>query len=1141
MKENNNNISLLNNRILKYILVILSIMVVTVLAMICSSTKTKALSLQCDISTESGVSSNLSNGSLPNGTKHFYSDQRAYFNIAGDTDVYINKLNLTIYREGSYYDSTDISINNYIRYHNVPYNNLPAGNYTYEWSFNAATYSPNNGYNSKSSGKISFTVSDSPHITYSSFTRTVKSGDKAEYSVIASGGKSSLSYQWCYSTSMNGNGTVISGANSSSYSFTANSNHNGRYYYCVVSDGERTDSTSRFTLSVTYVISYSGNGGSGAPSNQTKDHGVSLTLSNTVPTRSGYKFLGWSISSSATTATYNPGDTFTTNANTMLYAVWTSVYQLYENSSSSIDMKSTDNIRYFSFTPSTSGKYVIYSTGSDDTKVILYNSNYTELTSDDDGGSGRNFRLEYNLSAGTKYIYGIKFYSSSKEGTINYRFGRVYTISYNANGGSNAPSSQNKDYGIEIKLSSSVPTRSGYKFLGWSTSSSATSATYNPGDTFITNANTMLYAVWTSVHQLYENSSSSIDMKSTDNIRYFSFTPSTSGKYVIYSTGSDDTKVILYNSNYTELTSDDDGGSGRNFRLEYNLSAGTKYIYGIKFYSSSKEGTINYRFGRVYTISYNANGGSNAPSSQNKDYGIEIKLSSSVPTRSGYKFLGWSTSSSATSATYNSGSFISSNANTTLYAVWSSIEPPTCSFTTTNDPTINQTITLKFNSSVGICGYYWGTNSNISSNTFYSTSATNITKTISSSGTYYFAVKDTNGNLSTTKSITFYKTILNANGGSITPSYIITQSNTSVTPPEPTWYGNTFYGWSTSATSSFGSKTITPTGNNTYYAVWVDKIAPTCTISSTNSLARSQTVTLNFWDNKGIAGYYWGKSKNNNYNNFTSTSDLSAIQYVTDEGTYYLTVKDKFGNLSETKSITFSKITLDATGGKVFPEYIITPNKNDINLPRPTRDGYIFNEWIKMTSSSGEYYYASWNKITTQTPKKSQTISAKSFTKYYGDKSFSLGAKAKTKLTYKSSNNSIATVSSNGKVTIKGIGKVTITVTAVGSSSYNTATKKITINVILRPVNKNTIKIKKINKTSLNVSWSKVANVSGYNIKVSITIKGKNFNTELKRNKTYVKMNNAKKGQKVNFLIRTYKKIGKKYYYSSWMRKNIII
>lgn len=962
MKENNNNISLLNNKIFKYILVILSIMVVTVLAMICSSTKTKALSLQCDISTEAGVSSNLSNGSLPNGTKRFYSDQKAYFNIAGDNDVYINKLNLTIYRNGSYYDSTDISINNYIRYANVPYNNLPAGNYSYEWSFNAATYSPSNGYNSKSSGKIAFTVYDPPHITYSSFSRTVKSGDKAEYSVTASGGKSSLSYQWYYSTSMNGNGIAISGTDYPSYSFIANSNYNGRYYYCTVTDGERSVTTSRHMLSIFYSIAYVGNGGSGVPSSQTKNHGESITLSNTVPTRSGYKFLGWSTSSSATTATYNPGDTF------------------------------------------------------------------------------------------------------------------------------------------------------------------------------ITNANTMLYAVWTSVHQLYENSSSSIDMKSTDNIRYFSFTPSTSGKYVIYSTGSDDTKVILYNSNYTELTSDDDGGSGRNFRLEYNLSAGTKYIYGIKFYSSSKEGTINYRFGRVYTISYNANGGSNAPSSQNKDYGIEIKLSSSVPTRSGYKFLGWSTSSSATSATYNSGSFISSNANTTLYAVWSSIEPPTCSFTTTNDPTINQTITLKFNSSVGICGYYWGTNSNISSNTFYSTSATNITKTISSSGTYYFAVKDTYGNFSTTKSITFYKTTLNANGGSITPSYIITQSNTSVTPPEPIWNGNAFYGWSTSAASSYGSKTITPTGNSTYYAIWIDKVIPTCTISSTNSLAISQTVTLDFWDNKGIAGYYWGKSKNNNYNNFTSTSNLSAIQYVTDEGTYYLTVKDNFGNLSETKSITFYKITLDATGGSVSPEYIITPNKNDINLPSPTRNGYIFNKWVKKTSSSGEYYYASWNKITTQTPKKSQTISAKSFTKYYGDKSFSLGAKAKTKLSYKSSNNSVATVSSNGKVTIKRIGKATITISAVSNSKYKSATKKITVNVKLKPVNIKSIKVKKLSGNSLKVYWSKVSNINGYQINITTS----NINNGRKQNKTNVVLNRARKGLKIKFSVRTYKKIGKKSFYSDWTVRNIV-
>ena len=45
-------------------------------------------------------------------------------------------------------------------------------------------------------------------------------------------------------------------------------------------------------------------------------------------------------------------------------------------------------------------------------------------------------------------------------------------------------------------------------------------------------------------------------------------------------------------------------------------------------------------------------------------------LSSTEPTRSGYTFLGWSTSSTATSATFSAGGNYTSNVSTTLYAVW---------------------------------------------------------------------------------------------------------------------------------------------------------------------------------------------------------------------------------------------------------------------------------------------------------------------------------------------------------------------------------------------------------------------------------------------------------------------------------------
>lgn len=71
-----------------------------------------------------------------------------------------------------------------------------------------------------------------------------------------------------------------------------------------------------------------------------------------------------------------------------------------------------------------------------------------------------------------------------------------------------------------------------------------------------------------------------------------------------------------------------------------------------------------------YTIKYNANGGSGAPSSQTKWKDQTLKLSTTKPTRTGYSFQGWSTSSTATSATYAAGSNYTANSAATLYAVW---------------------------------------------------------------------------------------------------------------------------------------------------------------------------------------------------------------------------------------------------------------------------------------------------------------------------------------------------------------------------------------------------------------------------------------------------------------------------------------
>ena len=70
----------------------------------------------------------------------------------------------------------------------------------------------------------------------------------------------------------------------------------------------------------TYVLTYNANGGTGEPQAQTG--AISYMVSSTEPTRSGYIFLGWSLSSTATTATYTAGNNIALTEDTTLYAVW---------------------------------------------------------------------------------------------------------------------------------------------------------------------------------------------------------------------------------------------------------------------------------------------------------------------------------------------------------------------------------------------------------------------------------------------------------------------------------------------------------------------------------------------------------------------------------------------------------------------------------------------------------------------------------------------------------------------------------------------------------------------------------------------------------------------------------------------------
>lgn len=74
-----------------------------------------------------------------------------------------------------------------------------------------------------------------------------------------------------------------------------------------------------------WKVTYSANGGSGAPSPQTKWAGDTLTLSKTVPSRANHEFLGWATSASGA-ASYQPGGSYVADAPLALYAVWRQTY-----------------------------------------------------------------------------------------------------------------------------------------------------------------------------------------------------------------------------------------------------------------------------------------------------------------------------------------------------------------------------------------------------------------------------------------------------------------------------------------------------------------------------------------------------------------------------------------------------------------------------------------------------------------------------------------------------------------------------------------------------------------------------------------------------------------------------------------------
>ena len=548
------------------------------------------------------------------------------------------------------------------------------------------------------------------------------------------------------------------------------------------------------TSETDYTLSYNANGGSGAPASQTGT-GVgsyTFTISNTRPTRTGYSFLGWSLSSAATTASYQPGGTIKLTSNDTLYAVW--------------------KINTYAVTFNSNG-----GGGAPASQTKTYGIALT-LSSTIPTRTGHTF-VEWNTGVdgnGVGYSPGDSYTANASMTLYAQWTANTYVITYDANGGSGAPAQQTWTYAStgSISLSSQSPSLTGYVFLGWSTSTTATTAEYQPGGSFSCSnvGNRTLYATWTpakytivydgngatsgttanSIHTYNVSKELNANGFTKTNYIFSGWKDSSGNTYtdkqsVLNLTSTDGAVITLYAQwellgfqvdigNYDTDVFANVSGAGvysegvscsvlatlrsdtgydyvfekwdssddvllpdsLNNPYDFNMPGGdvtltpigtrtpypytvvydgngatggsmppSSFLYGtpqqlransferptyeFKGWATSASGAVVYEDGALvsnltstkngtvtlyacweletYSVTYNANGGTGVPTSQTKQYGVDITLSSIVPTKTGYTFNGWATEQNG-NVVYQPGGTYTENKNIVLYAVW---------------------------------------------------------------------------------------------------------------------------------------------------------------------------------------------------------------------------------------------------------------------------------------------------------------------------------------------------------------------------------------------------------------------------------------------------------------------------------------
>ncbi len=451
-----------------------------------------------------------------------------------------------------------------------------------------------------------------------------------------------------------------------------------------------------FAADTSATVFFNPNGGTGGPGKVTATVGTSLTVPNTLPSKSGMVFRGWATTAEKAATgelSYMAGSAVSVTGDMTLYASYAYTVVLKcgnegaGTASKTLYKFPAKDLLLYHDKASITANYGMYPKNNDQRFFIQWNTKQDATTSK---GTGIAYWQNYNTNAAAT-LYAIWGYPISyhADGGIfpktqteifkayvcdcddnNYQNPKTLYGNFDFPEGDNTP----------VKDGCRLYTMSGTVFYGllypdmsfFTTETAQQNLTIPPTggkmpwSSFHTTTNEdgnyapEFYAIWEPSVTYKANGGSGADV--VDWITW------------------DWDGVYMYKS-YTVLANSfsKSGASFRGWNTEpdgsgISYSAGSVINHNssdpIVLYAQWSDGTRGARAEEKYTVSFDANGGIFPPAAVHKYYGSVLNLPTATPSRPGYKFMGWSTDKLSGFVNYKSGDPFGNDTNTRLYAVW---------------------------------------------------------------------------------------------------------------------------------------------------------------------------------------------------------------------------------------------------------------------------------------------------------------------------------------------------------------------------------------------------------------------------------------------------------------------------------------